>query len=71
MKKWVGRWPKREEFFRNGFSEEMVSVSYGRYQAQRVVVKLAVQVAKRMVDRRWEERLGNDFEGNKRRFGKR
>ena len=28
-------------------------------------MKLAVQVAKRMADRRWGGRLGNDFEGNK------
>ena len=46
-------------------------VTYDRYRAQRVAVKLAVQAAKRMVDRRWGERLGNDFEGNKRSFGKR
>ena len=26
-------------------------------------MKRAVQVAKRMADRRWGERLGNDFEG--------
>ena len=23
MKKWVGRWPKREELLRNGFREEI------------------------------------------------
>ena len=28
-------------------------------------MKRAVQVAKRMADRRWGERLGNDLEGNK------
>ena len=28
-------------------------VTYDRYRAQRVAVKLAVQAAKRMVDRRW------------------
>ena len=33
-------------------------------------MKLAVQAAKRMVDRRWEERLGNDFEDNKMMFWK-
>ena len=33
-------------------------------------VKLAVQAAKRMGDRRWGERLGNDFEGNKNMFWK-
>ena len=32
-------------------------VTYYRYRAQRVVVKRAVQVAKRMADRRWGERL--------------
>ena len=44
-------------------------VTYDRYRAQRVAVKLAVQAAKRM-DRRWGERLGNDFEGNKKMFWK-
>ena len=46
-------------------------VTYDRYpREQRVVVKLAVQAAKRMADRRWGERLGNDFEGNKKMFWK-
>ena len=45
-------------------------VTYDRYRAQRVVVKLAVQAAKRMADRRWGERLGNDFEGNNKMFWK-
>ena len=40
-------------------------VTYDRNRAQRVAVKLAVQAAKRMADRRWGERLGNDLEGNK------
>ena len=43
-------------------------VTYDRYQAHRVAVKLTVQAAKRMVGRRWGERLGNDFEGNKKMF---
>ena len=46
-------------------------VTYDSYRAQRVVVKLAVQAVKRMADRRWGERLGNDFEGNKKMFWKR
>ena len=33
-------------------------------------MKLAVQAAKRISDRRWGERLGNDFEGNKKIFWK-
>ena len=33
-------------------------------------MKLAVQAAKRMADRRRGERLGNDFEGNKKMFWK-
>ena len=33
-------------------------------------MKRAVQVAKRMTDWRWGERLGNDFEGNKKMFCK-
>ena len=33
-------------------------------------MKLAVQAAKRMADRRWRERLGNDLEGNKKMFWK-
>ena len=45
-------------------------VAYDRYLAQRVVAKLAVQVAKIMAHRRWGERLGNDFEGNKKMFWK-
>ena len=36
---------------------------YERYRAQRVVVKRAVKVAKRMADGRLGERLGNNFEG--------
>ena len=43
-------------------------VTYDKYRAQRVAVKLAVEAAKRMADRRWGERLGNDFEGNKKMF---
>ena len=41
-----------------------------RYRAQRVVVKRAVKVAKRMADWLWGERLGNNFEGNKKMFWK-
>ena len=44
--------------------------TYDRYWAQKVVVKRAVQVAKCMEDQRWGERLGNDFEGNKKMFWK-
>ena len=39
-------------------------------RAQRVAVKLAVQAAKRMADRGWGERLGNDFDGNEKMFWK-
>ena len=35
-----------------------------------MAVKLAVQAAKIMADRRWGERLGNDFGGNKKMFWK-
>ena len=45
-------------------------VTYDRYRAQRVAVKLAVQAAKRMADRRWGVLLGNDFEGNRKMFWK-
>ena len=45
-------------------------LTYDRYQAQRVVVKQAVKVAKRMADWRWGEQLGNNFEGNKKLFWK-
>ena len=45
-------------------------VAYDRYRAQSVAVKLAVQAAKIMANRRWGERLGNDFEGNKKMFWK-
>ena len=68
MKKWVGRWPKRTAF--EEFLQRRDRVTYDRYRAQRVVVKREVQVAKRMADRRWGKRLGNDFEGNKNMFVK-
>ena len=45
-------------------------VTYDRYRAQRVVVKRAAKVAKRMADLRWGQRLGNDFQGNKKIFWK-
>ena len=45
-------------------------VTYDRYRAQRVAVKLAVQAAKRMADRQWGERLKNNFKGNKEMFSK-
>ena len=45
-------------------------VTYDRYRAQRVAMKLAVQAAKRMTDRQWGGRLGNDFEDNKKMFWK-
>ena len=69
MKKWVGRWPKKEELLRNDYREEIGFPM--TYRAQRVVVKWAVQVAKRLADGRLGERLGIDFDGNKRCFGKR
>ena len=53
---------KREELLRRD------RVTYDRYRAQRVAVNLAVQAAKRMANRRWGERLGNDFEDNKKMF---
>ena len=40
------------------------------YRAQRVVVKRAVKVAKRMADWRWGERLLNNFDCNKKMFWK-
>ena len=46
-------------------------VTYDRYREQRVAVKQAVQVAKRMADRRWGERLGMISRVTKRCFGKR
>ena len=49
MKKWIGRWPKREELLVKGFRGDRVT--YDRYRAHRVVVKRAVQVPKRMADR--------------------
>ena len=44
--------------------------TYVRYRAQRAVVKQASKVEKRMANWRWGERLGNDFEGNKKMFWK-
>ena len=49
-------------------SEKGYRVTYGKYRALRVVVKLTVQVAKRVENRRWRERLGNDFDGNQMMF---
>ena len=46
-------------------------VTYDRYRAQRVAVKLAVQAAKIMADRRWRERLGMISRVTNRCFGKR
>ena len=65
MKKWVSRWMAFEEWL-----QRRDRVTYDRYRAQRVAVKLAVQAEKRMADRRWGERLGNDFEGNRKMFWK-
>ena len=45
-------------------------VTYDRCLAQRVVVKRAVNVAKIIFYWRREERLGNDFERNKKMFRK-
>ena len=45
-------------------------VTNDRYRAQRVAVKRAVKVAKRVADWRGGERLWNDFEGNKKMFCK-
>ena len=45
-------------------------VTYDRSRAQRLVVKQAVQVGKRMADQRWGERLENNFEGHKNMFWK-
>ena len=60
---------------RRAFEESLQSrdkLTNDRYRAQRVDVKRAVKVAKRMADWRWGERLGNNFEGNKMMFfGKR
>ena len=70
MKKLVERWPKREELLRNGFREEIGLPMTDTGHRELVAVKLAVQAAKRMADRRWGERLGNDFEGNKKMFWK-
>ena len=40
-------------------------LTYDGYRSQRVVVKQAVKVANRMANWQWGERLGNDFESNK------
>ena len=68
MKKWVGVGRKDKSF--EEWLQKRDRVTYYRYWAQRVAVKLVVQAAKRMADRRWGERLGNDFEGNKKMFWK-
>ena len=43
---------------------------YDSYQAQRVVVKLAVQIANRMADQQGGEQFFNVFEGNEKMFWK-
>ena len=45
-------------------------VTYERYWAKRVAVKLAFQAAKRMEERRCGGLLENDFDGNKKMFWK-
>ena len=45
-------------------------VTYDRYRAHRVVEKLAVQAQKKNRGPAMGERLGNDFEGNKKMFFK-
>ena len=68
MKKSVGRWPKRGTF--KEWLQRRDRVTYDRYTAQRVGVKRAVQVGKRMADRQWGQRLGNNLEGDKKIFWK-
>ena len=54
MKKWDREeWLKRRD-----------RITFDRYRAQRVAVKLAVQAVKIMADGGWGEQLGNNFEGN-------
>ena len=69
MKKWVERWPKREELLRNCFKEEigLLMTDTGHREA----VKLEVQAAKRMEDWRWESDWGMISRVTKRCFGKR
>ena len=73
FEEWLQRRAFEEWLQRRAFEEWLQRrdrVTYDRYRAQGVVVKLAVQAAKRMVDRRSGERLGNDFDGNKKMFWK-
>ena len=70
MKKWAGRAVAEKRRAFEEWLQRRDRVSYDRYRAQMVAVKLAVQAAKRMADRLWEERLGNDFESNKNMFWK-
>ena len=62
MKKRVQQWLKREVLLSHDYRGDRVT--YNRHWAQRVVVKWAVKVAKRMAVWQWGERLGNYFEGN-------
>ena len=50
--------------------QRRVRVACDRYRAQRMIVKWAVKVAKRMADWLWGERYGNDFVGNKKMLWK-
>ena len=63
VNKLVWWWPKRKELVRIGYREEIGLHSYDRYHR-----KHSVKALKRMTDWRWGERLGNDFEGNKKMF---
>ena len=45
-------------------------VTYHIYRAQRVAFNGQLKVAKKMSDRKLGERLGNDFDGNKKMFSK-
>ena len=65
----VGRaMAEKRRALRNGFREEielpMTDTGYREW------CETGSQVAKIMADRRWGERLGNDFEGNKKIFWK-
>ena len=60
MKKWVERWPKREELLRNCFREEIGLP----------MTDTDPSCKKNGADRQWGKRLGNDFEVNKKIFWK-
>ena len=71
FEEWLRRRDFEEWLQRRAFEEWLQRrdrVTYDRYRAKRVVVKLAVQVRKNNGGPEMGRAIGNDFEGNKKIF---